>query len=93
MLLTQLLCLLCSVVFSSQGMGMGYGTVSVDTAAAMMVAALRSFYWVQVNRTIVTEQLGTMLFNTLYQLQGLNMTTEDQAHWNTPFLQLQLSQR
>lgn len=72
---------------------MGHGTVSVDTTAAMMVAALRSFYWVQVNRTIVTEQLGTMLFNTLYQLQGLNMTTEDQAHWNTQFLQLQLSQR
>ncbi|XP_064800500.1 uncharacterized protein abca12 isoform X2 [Oncorhynchus masou masou] len=74
------------------GMGMGHGTVSVDTTATMMVAALRSFYWVQVNRTIVTEQLGTMLSNTLCQLRGLNMTTEDQAHWNTQFLQLHLSQ-
>lgn len=72
---------------------MGHGTVSMDTTAAMMVAALRSFYWVQVNRTIATEQLGAMLFNTLYQLQGLNMTAEDQAHWNTQFLQLQLSWR
>ncbi|XP_041700647.2 glucosylceramide transporter ABCA12 isoform X2 [Coregonus clupeaformis] len=74
------------------GMGMGHGTGSVDTTAAVIVAALRSFYWVQVNRTIVTEQLGAMLFNTLYHLQGLNMTAEDQAHWNAQFLQLQLSQ-
>ncbi|XP_034142679.1 uncharacterized protein abca12 isoform X2 [Esox lucius] len=68
---------------------MGNGTESVKTTAAEIVAALRSFYWVQVNHTTVSKQLGEALYDTFFQL---NMTTEDQADWNARFLQLQLSQ-
>ncbi|KAL0963737.1 hypothetical protein UPYG_G00310290, partial [Umbra pygmaea] len=70
----------------------GNGTGSVDNSAAEIVVALRSLYWAQVNFSIATEQLGEVLSNTIFQIQELNLSTEDQAHWKAQFLQVQLSQ-
>ncbi|XP_067108192.1 glucosylceramide transporter ABCA12 [Osmerus mordax] len=72
--------------------GMAMAAGSVNGTAAGIVAALRSFYWVNANLTRVSEQLTSVLLYHFTQLGEVVVSPATQAQWNAMFLGMQLRQ-
>uniref|UniRef100_UPI003AAEC31A uncharacterized protein abca12 n=1 Tax=Centroberyx gerrardi TaxID=166262 RepID=UPI003AAEC31A len=81
------------IVYDNLNMShMGVGPASASAAAAKIVAAVQSLYQVNVNRSLVTEQLIMVFSSQLSMLAGQPLSPEAQLHWYKQFQDMQLQQ-
>ncbi|XP_059199203.1 glucosylceramide transporter ABCA12 [Centropristis striata] len=59
----------------------GMAPLTVSAVAARIVMAAQSLYHVEMNNTLVTDQLITAFFNQLSKLEGQPLSPEAQLHW------------
>ncbi|XP_062287286.1 glucosylceramide transporter ABCA12 [Scomber scombrus] len=66
------------------------GPVTASTTAAKIVKSVKSFYQVNINRTLVTEQLIMAFCNQFSGLAGQPLSPEAQLYWYKQFQDMQL---
>ncbi|XP_071381008.1 uncharacterized protein abca12 [Centroberyx affinis] len=81
------------IVYDNLNMShMGVGPATASATAAKIVAAVQSLYQVNVNRSLVTEQLIMAFSSQLSMLAGQPLSPEAQLHWYKQFQDMQLQQ-
>ncbi|XP_068590097.1 glucosylceramide transporter ABCA12 [Cebidichthys violaceus] len=60
---------------------MGVGPMTVSATSARIVRTVQSLYQVNINSTLVAEQLFTALYSQLSKLAGQPLSPEAQLHW------------
>uniref|UniRef100_A0A3Q1H078 ABC transporter domain-containing protein n=1 Tax=Anabas testudineus TaxID=64144 RepID=A0A3Q1H078_ANATE len=72
---------------------MGVGPMTVSDAAARIVSSVQCLYQVNVNRTLVTEQLIWAFSNHLSMLASEPLSPEAQLYWNNQLQDMQWQNR
>ncbi|KAL6100670.1 abca12 [Pungitius sinensis] len=72
---------------------MGAGPLSVSAASAGILRIVQSFYQVNINNTLVTEQLIATFSSQLSQLRSQPLSPEAQLHWYQQLQEMQLQNR
>lgn len=78
-------------MFSVQDMGTG--PESVSATSGRIVRVVQSFYQVNINSTLVTEQLVAAFSSQISQLTSQPLSPEAQLHWNQQLQDMQLQNR
>lgn len=69
------------------------GPVTASTTAAKIVKSVKSFYQVNINRTLVIEQFIMAFCNQFSGLAGQPLSPEAQLYWYKEFQDMQLQNR
>nr|XP_040057060.1 ATP-binding cassette sub-family A member 12 [Gasterosteus aculeatus aculeatus] len=81
-------------VFTHMNMSdMGTGPESVSATSGRIVRVVQSFYQVNINSTLVTEQLVAAFSSQISQLTSQPLSPEAQLHWNQQLQDMQLQNR